>query len=98
MTAVLAGCSQDELISVNEKTSIDLGNRPVVGNVSFSTGVGTRMAIKDGSSLALSWEEGDKIGAAIIDQIVPSTVSGKGTHSGLNWSYLEYVKGEKNLE
>ena len=54
MTAVLAGCSQDELISVNEKTSIDLGNRPVVGNVSFSTGVGTRMAIKDGSSLALS--------------------------------------------
>lgn len=95
MTAVLAGCSQDELISVNEKTSIDLGNRPVVGNVSFSTGVGTRMAIKDGSSLALSWEEGDKIGAAIIDQIVPSTVSGKGTHSGLNWSYLEYVKGEK---
>ena len=95
MTAVLAGCSQDELISVNEKTSIDLGNRPVVGNVSFSTGVGTRMAIKDGSSLALSWEEGDKIGAAIIDQIVSTSVQGKGSYTGSSWSYLEYIKGEK---
>ena len=32
MAAMVAGCSQEEFAPVGEKPSVDLGNRPTIGN------------------------------------------------------------------
>lgn len=102
MAAMVAGCSQEEFAPVGEKPSVDLGNRPTIGNVTLGMDAQTRMVIADGSSLALAWENGDQIGASIIDQPIQSAVSGKdfsgegGTDfSSLTWTYSEYVAGVK---
>lgn len=104
MAAMLAACSQDELVSVAEDAKVDLGNRPVIGNVTLGLGdMQTRMGIQEGSSLKLAWVNGDKIGAAIVDSPAESAVSGKGAaessdgedYSTLTWTYDQYIANVK---
>lgn len=91
MAAMLAACSQDELVSVTEDAKVDLGNRPNIGNVTLGlTGAQTRMDLAEGSSLKLAWANGDKIGAAIVD-LPAASVMGKTT--GEAWTYDDYLTG-----
>lgn len=91
MAAMLAACSQDELVSVTEDAKVDLGNRPTVGNVTLGlASTQTRMDLAEGSSLKLAWANGDKIGAAIVD-LPAASVAGKTTRE--NWTYDEYLTG-----
>lgn len=104
MAAMVASCSQEEFAPVGESASVDLGNRPVLGNVALGLGAQTRMAIAEGSSLMLAWEDGDQIGASIIDQPISAgsfvtgndlTNEGGPNCSGQTWTYAEYVAGTK---
>lgn len=103
MTAMLAACSQDELVSIAGDAKVDLGNRPVIGNVALGLGdIQTRMELAAGSSLRFDWVNGDQIGAAIVDLPVSTPVSGKNLtseggedYSALNWTYDEYLANVK---
>ena len=65
MAAVLAGCSQEEII-VNDNLQ-SLGERPMVEAPVFSfEGVDSRMTTGD-SYAKVKWQEGDGFGAAVID-------------------------------
>lgn len=103
MTAMLAACSQDELVSIAGDAKVDLGNRPVIGNVALGLGdIQTRMELAAGSSLRFDWVNGDQIGAAIVDLPVSTPVSGKDfsseggeDYSALSWTYDEYLANVK---
>ena len=102
MAAMVASCSQEEFAPTGEAARVDLGNRPVLGNVDLGLGAQTRMAIADGSSLKLAWADGDQIGASIIDRPTENPVPGKNLtnkggkdFSSLSWTYAEYVAGEQ---
>lgn len=103
MTAMLAACSQDELVSIAGDAKVDLGNRPVIGNVALGLGdIQTRMELAAGSSLRFDWVNGDQIGAAIVDLPVSTPVSGKNLtseggedYSVLSWTYDEYLANVK---
>ena len=104
MAAVMVGCSQEELLTVDNQqlVSNDLAKRPVIGNVEIGLGVESRMALKDGSSLNLAYEEGDKVGAALIDTAKFSaviagknlTALGGSNYGSLSWSYDDYINNE----
>lgn len=101
MTAALVGCSQEEIAVVNNEqlASGHLTERPVLGDVVLGTGVSSRMALKDGSSFNAKYEEGDQIGACIIDEPL-FDVEINGTKKGFEetvWTYAEYVANEKKL-
>ena len=105
MAAVMVGCSQEELLTVDNQqlASNDLAKRPVIGQVEFGLGVESRMALKDGSSLNLAYQEGDKVGAALIDVSVDGNVSGKDLsafggedYSSKNWTYDQYLTNYNN--
>lgn len=103
MAAVMVGCSQEELLTVDNQqlASNDLAKRPVIGQVEFGLGVESRMALKDGSSLNLAYQEGDKVGAALIDVARTETDSvagidftalgGTKDYSDKKWSYSQYL-------
>lgn len=100
MAAVMVGCSQEELTTVDNQqlASNDLANRPVIGQVEFGLGLESRMALKDGSSMNLAYEEGDKVGAALIDVAKTVAVAGKdftaqggSNYSSYSWSYDQYL-------
>lgn len=102
MAAVVASCSQEEFAPIGENPSVYLGNRPTLGNVTLGVSPLTRMVIGENSSYNFEWENGDQIGASIIDQPIQSVVSGKDfsgeggiDFSSLTWTYSEYVAGVK---
>lgn len=102
---LMVGCQQDEFVSMNEDTSVDLGKRPELGQVSLNWGIPTtRMALNTMNNYSFVWEEGDKLGAAIVDQLTDEVLGGTKTISGsadfngenyssLSWTYLQYVNG-----
>lgn len=102
---LMVGCQQDEFVSMNEDTSVDLGKRPELGQVSLNWGIPTtRMALNTMNNYSFVWEEGDKLGAAIVDQLTDEVLGGTKTipgsndfngedYSSLEWSYLDYVTG-----
>ncbi|MEG1866742.1 MAG: hypothetical protein RRZ65_09395 [Tannerellaceae bacterium] len=69
-SAIFAGCSNEDLITVdNRPAAQDLSMRPEVGQVNFDFGAAkTRIAIKDGSTFNWDFQDGDQVGACIIDQ------------------------------
>lgn len=99
-SALLMACSQEELIIPSgDKAGVDLSGRPELGQVTFGLGEAeTRMDFQ--SSFNWTWENGDKVGAAIMDVPLPvgSTKIGY-QYNGTNWStgytysYAEYVNG-----
>lgn len=104
MAAVMASCSQEELVTVDNGAKVDLSARPVLGNVELGVAEATtRMDIKDGSAINVKFETGDQIGAAIIDKLnddaetTPKTgykyVSDAWKHD--TWTYSQYVAGVK---
>ena len=102
---LMVGCQQDEFVSMNEDTSVNLGNRPELGQVSLNWGIPTtRMALNTMNNYSFVWEEDDRLGAAIVDQLEADVLNGtekvKGNadfngedYSTLEWTYQEYVTG-----
>lgn len=100
---LMVGCQQDEFVSMNEDTSVNLGNRPELGQVSLNWGIPTtRMALNTMNNYSFVWEEDDRLGAAIVDQLEADVLNGtekvKGNadfngedYSTLEWTYQEYV-------
>lgn len=92
LSTLLVACSQEDLIPQGEAIGVNLGNRPTLGQVTFdlgSKGPQTRMDFQ--TSFNWTWENGDKVGAAIIDAPKATDVTGYiGTASG-TWTYAEYV-------
>lgn len=65
-----AACSQEELVSVENKDVVDLSNRPLIENLDLvlgANGADTRLGIADGKEYGAAWSEEDKLGACIID-------------------------------
>lgn len=97
----MVGCQQDELVSVNDTAGVNLGNRPELGSVTLISGdPTTRLALNTINNYSFKWEEGDRLGAAIVD--IPKeaaqngqnfTSKGGENYSSLNWTYSEYVAG-----
>lgn len=99
----MASCQQDELVSINDDASMNLGNRPELGAVTLNGGdPATRLALNTNNKYNFKWEEGDKLGAAIVDMPdlttpvpgVDYTSKGGENYSTLEWTYAAYVKGE----
>lgn len=99
----MAGCQQDELVSIKDDASMNLGNRPELGAVTLNGGdPTTRLALNTNNKYSFKWEEGDKLGAAIVDMpniatpVKGADYSSEGgkDYSSLEWTYAEYVKGE----
>lgn len=102
MAAVMVGCSQEELLTVDNQqlASNDLAKRPVIGQVEFGLGVESRMALKDGSSLNLAYQEGDKVGAALIDVALAPGDTVRGRKAGYgndpySWTYDQYLNNHR---
>lgn len=103
-STLVVGCQQEELAGIEKAASVDLGNRPSLGAVSLTTGdPATRMALNESNNYSWKWEEGDKLGAAIVDMPKASATSLSGAdlsatggedYRSLSWTYAEYVKGE----
>lgn len=100
---LMVGCQQDEFVTVNDATSVNLGNRPELGSVSLNWGdPTTRLALNTVNNYSFKWEEGDKLGAAIVDTPAETAQSGKDltskggkNYSSYSWTYAEYVAGVK---
>lgn len=70
IAAALASCTAEEmeLMSPNAPQQ-NLSIRPVLGNIELVTGTpSSRLATGEGNLYQPQWQEGDKMGAAIIDQ------------------------------
>ena len=93
MTAVMVGCSQEELVVDGlQNATVDLSGRPVLNEVTLGTGFDSRSVIEEGSAIRLDVVDGDQIGACIID--VPAytnIVNG----SKMSWSWAQYLAGEQ---
>lgn len=104
MAAVMASCSQEELVTVDNGAKVDLSARPVLGNVELGVAEATtRMDIKDGSAINVKFETGDQIGAAIIDKLNDDAETAPKTGykyvsdawKSDTWTYSKYVAGVK---
>ena len=101
-STLVVGCQQEELAGIEKAASVDLGNRPSLGAVSLTTGdPATRMALNESNNYSWKWEEGDKLGAAIVDMPNATTLNGADLsatggedYCSLSWTYAEYVKGK----
>lgn len=102
-TMAFAACTNEELVTMpNAIPEIDLSNRPMVGvvDLDFTPQSATRMAQGNDAFNQVVWENGDKIGARIID--MPNG-GGYKDHS-LNYSAIneyassnyEYTKGQED--
>lgn len=92
LSTLLVACSQEDLIPQGEAISVNLGNRPTLGQVTFdlgSKGPQTRMDFQ--TSFNWTWENGDKVGAAIIDAPITTAVTGFVGSASATWTYAEYV-------
>lgn len=94
LSVLMAACSQDEFVTPAGDANAELANRPVLGDVTIDLGgTDTRMAFS--GSFNWKWEDGDQVGAAIVD--APATAAKTGyVGTGSNtWTYAEYVQGVK---
>ena len=93
MAAVMVGCSQEELVVDGlQNATVDLSGRPVLSEVVLSTGVESRMAFGENTAINAKYEDGDQIGACIID--VPAyTETAQGTK--YPWTWTQYLAGEQ---
>lgn len=97
MTAALASCSQEEIITTDSNAvKVDLSMRPELGAVELGVGTDARMVIKDGSAINIAYETGDQVGAALIDEPdFTSSIAGTKTgYTGYSWNYDEYLANE----
>lgn len=103
MTALMAACSQEDFVSVdNDTKAVDLSARPVLGNVELGIAdPSTRMAITDNSAINAKFEAGDQIGAAIIDKLADNVETTaktgykkvSGAWKSDTWTYTQYING-----
>ena len=96
-----AACTNEEIVTMpNATPEVDLSNRPLVGQVDLNFGPqsATRLAQGDDAFNQVVWENGDKIGARIID--APNGLNYKDPFKRYNAvdgyasSNYEYTKGE----
>lgn len=93
LSALMAACSQDEFVTPAGDTNAELANRPVLGEVTIDLGeADTRLAFN--GSFNWKWEDGDQVGAAIVDAPAAS-VDGYVGASSASWTYAEYLQGVK---
>lgn len=95
VAALLASCTSDEMIAPSvDGGEAQLAKRPVLGQVVLGEPA-TRIAITAGS-FTVNFEEGDKIGACIVDH--PDFVNQKQAWTNwsgtTNWYYNQYVNNE----
>ena len=74
LPALLAACTAEEVVEQQAVVKNDLSARPIVGNVTLNTGAEGRATLGEGWN-SLLFEEGDKIGARIMDTYTPYTGS-----------------------
>ena len=77
MAAVLAGCSQEELVVNNEVQG--LGDRPMVEAPVLTVGGAESRMTTTGNYAKVEWQAGDGFGAAVIDSYNPA---------GKNWDAM----------
>ena len=96
VAALLASCTSDEMIAPSvDAGEAQLSKRPELGQVVLSEPA-TRIAITEGA-FGVNFEDGDKIGACIVDQPNFSKEE-KGNIDGWKnriWQYNDYVNGVK---
>lgn len=94
LSALMAACSQDDFVTPAGDAKVDLANRPVLGDVTIDLGdANTRMAFN--GSFNWKWEDGDEVGAAIVDAPKAGTIDGYVGATSAAWTYAEYVQGVK---
>lgn len=94
LSALMAACSQDEFVTPAGDTNAELVNRPVLGEVTIDLGeADTRLAFN--GSFNWKWEDGDQVGAAIVDVPVTSAVTGYVGSGSNTWTYADYLQGVK---
>ena len=76
LPALFAACTSEEIVPQQEVAKVDLGNRPVAGNVVFNFGdAESRGTVADRAFNAIDFVKGeDGFGARIIDEYSPVTV------------------------
>ena len=99
LSVALAACTnEEELVIATNGGNAQLAGRPVIGQVDLTTTPATRAAVVDGTWGALTYQTGDAIGAALVDEPVLTPKSGYIKKDGVwyfnTWSYAEYVKGK----
>ena len=89
MAAVMVGCSQEEIATVENAQIANgsLAERPAISGAVLGLGTESRLALAEGSSLNVSYVTGDQLGACIIDEPVEGSVAGKDK----SWTYAQYV-------
>ena len=98
LSVALAACTnEEELVISTNGGNAQLAGRPVIGQVDLTTTPATRAAVVDGTWGALTYQTGDAIGAALVDEpvLTPKTgyIKKNSTWYSNTWSYAEYVKG-----
>lgn len=78
LVAALAACTQEEFNTPVDTNNQNLAVRPLLGDIQLTTGAQTRFALNedDATKAQPVFAEGDKLGAAIIDQPTYSVASG----------------------
>ena len=73
VAAALASCTAEEIMTPDMQQQ-NLSIRPVLGDIELvSTTPSSRLATSEGGIYQPQWQEGDKLGAAIIDQALYSS-------------------------
>ena len=69
LPALFAACTADEFETVNQNTGLQEERAKVAENFTLLTsGIQTRYSVEGGAGISFNFEEGDQIGAAIVDQ------------------------------
>lgn len=92
-STLVVGCQQDELVSIENEASVNLGNRPELGSVVLNgVEAETRLALNTNNKYSFKWEEGDKLGAAIVDTVnLTASITGYGKDKNNTWKYAAYT-------
>lgn len=90
LVAALAACTQEEFNTPVDTNNQNLAVRPLLGDIQLTTGAQTRFALNedDATKAQPVFAEGDKLGAAIIDQPTYDLTSGN--------TYAEALKNAAN--
>ena len=99
--AAFVGCQKDFDSMADFEKAGNAVERPVIGSVELTVGDAVTRAgagsngVVDSTGYNWQFEEGDQVGAALVDKVSEEDVTGyaKKDGSGETWSYFEYVTG-----
>ena len=98
--AAFVGCQKEIDPVAGLENANSTVERPVIGSVELMAGdVATRVTLGGNSGTRADWEDGDKLGAALVDEVKKDPQKGyfvQGENDFGTWTYAEYVTGVTN--